>query len=298
MVAMDMKNNLFFTDLVCGIIIGVGMVAPGLSGGVFAVAFGLYPRIIEGIHQIRQHPIKVFCNLFWIGIGGVIGSVITLLIILSLIEYFPMPFTVLFVGFIIGSFKDIKSKIMNDLHTGWKIALFILFFTLILCIPLMPKINDTMMSLNTISIFILFFIGFILAGTLIIPGISGSMIMMALGVYTYLLTTGQKFLSGLVSLNISTVLFTALPLIIIGCGFVVGLILFAKGIKYLLDHYQSVLYVCILGLLVASPFSIVWEASVEYTAFFDYMGYTIPASLCLFVLGFLLARWIESNRPS
>lgn len=282
--------NYIVLEIIKGFFVGIGMVAPGLSGGLFAVALGIYPRIMKGISQLTRHPIQVIRDLFWIGIGGILGLIMTFFVILQFIEWFPLPFSLLFIGFILGSIPSISLKVKNDVQPFIKIFFFCLFFLLIILVPFVPQIDNGISQLNGSSISILILVGFILAGTLIIPGISGSLVLMALGFYTYLFQTVRDFSDGIFHLDFNLIGNAFVPLMLMMAGLILGLLVFAKSIHFLLEHYQSILYASVLGLLTASPFSIGWQVFSEYPNLLDHLWINIPLGvLCLF-LGVVLAK--------
>jgi len=290
---MKLQANQQLTEIAKGMVVGMGMIAPGLSGGVFAVALGIYPRIISGIEALPKTPIKVIKDLFWIGMGGLLGFLVTFSLLLQLIAYVPLPFSLLFIGFIIGSTPAIYRKLGNDVKPGIQWTVFILGLVLIIAMPFLPSSARSFDSLNLISILVLLAVGFIMAGTLIIPGLSGSMVMMALGFYTFLLNSARDLIDAALAFDIASVITLALPLVMLGVGLLIGLVAFATGMKQMLIRFPSTVYAFILGLLVASPFSIMFEAIQEYPNFFDQLIFQIPLSIVFAILGWVLARWMS-----
>jgi putative membrane protein len=287
---MGIKIKQVFIEIAKGFIVGMGMIAPGLSGGVFAVSLGIYPRIMKGISHILKHPIRVIKDLFWIGVGGVIGFSFTFILLLQLIAIVPLPFSLFFIGFIVGAIPGINAKIKNDVSKPWVYIFILTAFTLIVFMPLLPEVETDVSQLSFVSILILFIVGFILAGTLIIPGISGSLVLMALGFYTFLITSARDFIDVVFDFQIEAILTQAAPLIIVGVGFLIGLIIFAKSITYLLQKHQTLLYAFVTGLLLASPISIIWESVNAYENFFDGIVWNIPLGIVFLIFGFLLAK--------
>lgn len=285
---LNMKTR--FIEVLKGFVVGMGMLAPGLSGGVFAVTLGIYPRIMKGISSLFTQPIKVIRDLFWIGVGGALGFLVTFVLILQLIEWLPLPFTFLFIGFIIGAIPDVTHKIKNDGKIWLKVLFFVLFFALVTVLPFL-NVNETdMIAGDLLSQLLLVLVGFILAGTLIIPGISGSLVLMALGYYTYLLNLGRDLATSALTFDIASLLNGVWPLLFTAVGFVIGLIIFSKTINYLLQRQQSLLYTSVLGLLLASPFSIFLEAVNTYQNLNQLLWLMIPLSVLTLVSGAVIAR--------
>ncbi|MFZ9703879.1 MAG: undecaprenyl phosphate translocase family protein [Bacilli bacterium] len=279
-----------FIEVLKGFVVGMGMLAPGLSGGVFAVTLGIYPRIMKGIASLFTQPTKVIRDLFWIGIGGVLGFLVTFILILQLIAWLPLPFTFLFIGFIIGAIPDVTHKIKNDGKIWLKALFFVLFFALVTVLPFL-NVNETeMIAGDLLSQLLLVLVGFILAGTLIIPGISGSLVLMALGYYTYLLNLGRDLATSVLAFDITSLLNGVWPLLFTAIGFVIGLLVFSKMINYLLQRQQSLLYTSVLGLLLASPFSIFLEAVNAYPNLNHLLWLMIPLSILTLIGGVVIAK--------
>lgn len=279
------KPTFWWKDFLKGVLIGLGMLAPGLSGGVFAVALGVYPRIIHGINRLWKRPIDVVRDLIWLAIGGVIGLFITFYTILALIEYAPLPFTLLFVGFIIGSIPHVIQKQRHTLHLKRHLLITLVTATIIMSLPFLPRNNYLLNDINVQTTLTLFLVGLILAGTLVIPGISGSLVLLVMGFYVYLFETAKLFIDRLLTFEIPMIFEAAIPLIIVGLGLIIGVILFAYVLGWLLKQNQPLLYSGVLGLLIASPFAIILEAFETYSNISDGLGWSIPLSIILFIAG-------------
>lgn len=280
-----MKSS-WWIDALKGVAIGLGMLAPGLSGGVFAVALGVYPRIINGINQLWKKPWLVLQDLFWIGFGALIGLIITFFIILTLIEYAPLPFTLLFLGFIVGSIPEVYKKQHQPLTWKSHFVVTLLTATFVLILPFLPTQTHQLDVFNVQTIATLILVGFILAGTLIIPGISGSLVLLVLGFYVYLFETTRNLLDGLISLQWSLIMSAGLPILLVGIGLVVGVMVFAYGLGWLLKKYQTYVYSGVLGLLLTSPISIIIEAMDTYPNLWANLGWTLPLAILFLALGF------------
>lgn len=280
-----MKSS-WWLDALKGVLIGLGMLAPGLSGGVFAVVLGVYPRIINGINQLWKKPWHVLQDLFWIGIGGLIGLIITFFIILTLIDYAPLPFTLLFLGFIVGSIPEVFKKQHRPL--AWKShgAVTLLSSTFVFILPFLPSQTHQLDVVNVQTMFTLLLVGFVLAGTLIIPGISGSLVLLVLGFYVYLFQTARDLLDGLIAFDGSSIMSAGVPLLLVGIGLFVGVVVFAYVLSWLLKKYQSYVYSGVLGLLLTSPFSILIEAMDTYPNLWANLGWSIPLGILFLGLGF------------
>ena len=113
---------------------------------------------------------------------------------------------------------------------------------------------DTSFSVG--SVIKLFGVGVIAAATMVIPGVSGSMIMMILGYYNTIIDTINNFINALKAFDIAAMLDTFVVLVPFGIGVLVGIVAVAKLIEFMLKKYPLITYWAIIGLIVASPIAI------------------------------------------
>lgn len=284
-----------------GAVIGLGMLAPGLSGGVFAVSLGVYPRIIGGLNEFLRHPLKTLRDLIWIGLGGVLGIALTYFALLQAIERLPLPFSFLFIGFLLGSLPEIrqKSQTMIPRWKSWALSgiAFLFFSSSVLWSGETTQSSDWSVRMGLL----LFFAGIVLAGSLIIPGVSGSALMMGLGVYGFLLVSARDALRTLIDFRFDAMLASVVPLAVFGAGLILGILGFAKWMGHMLKRREPELYSAILGLLAAAPFAIVLESAQEFPDYWNNPGFTVPLGIVLMGFGMWGARRIarfEALHPS
>lgn len=270
-------------DLFKGILIGISNVMPGLSGATIAVVLNVYDRMLDFFSRIFTHPIKVLKETWALILGMLIGIAIALFGIIYLVEKFPVPTLMFLVGLIIGGIpkihdqtKDTKPKILD-------IFIFIIMMLLIIIIPFFKTENVVTINNNLGVFFLLFFLGAVAASAMIIPGVSGSMVLLALGYYVYIMDKANNLVSAIIHFNYAdfkTNFIIMFPFII---GIILGLVLASKLIKYLLNKYKITVYYAILGLLVASPFSVIYSMYTD-----EVIGPKIHESLVLsWILGAL-----------
>ena len=130
----------------------------------------------------------------------------------------------------------------------------------------------------------IFFVGIIAAATMVIPGVSGSMIMMILGYYNTIIDTINNFINALKDFNITAMLDTFVVLVPFGIGVVVGIVAVAKLIEFMLKKYPLVTYWAIIGLIVASPFAILIMMEVGTIGIME-----ILTGVVLLAIGFFIS---------
>ena len=175
------KDSLIY--LVKGMAIGIAMIIPGVSGGTLAVLLGIYDKMIESINDLFKHPKKSISILLPIVLGAGLGF-IALIYPLSLgLTHCPLIVISLFAGLIIGGIPSLYKTVQGkESIKGFIFSLLSLVLMVVLCF-IVPSID---LDLSTLTVGIWFYLllgGILSAVALVVPGISGSMILMILGLY-------------------------------------------------------------------------------------------------------------------
>ena len=220
----------FLTLLLKGFIIGIAKIIPGVSGALIAISFGIYEKAIKAISNFFENPINNFLFLFPIGLGVLLSISLTSGLILYFINNYYFPTILLFIGLIMGGIPSLIDNINIKKVKFIHILILILSFSTVFLIFLVNGQHFFVETSNELINFLLFFIiGFIDALTMIIPGISGTAVMMILGCYNLLL----NFLSSLTSVAaIFTNIFKVIPYLL---GIVLCVIILSKVMTYLSD---------------------------------------------------------------
>ena len=130
----------------------------------------------------------------------------------------------------------------------------------------------------------LFFIGLIASATMVVPGVSGSMILLLIGYYNPILSTVTGFFDAVKAVDFAVAMDKALILIPFGIGVVIGIFAIAKLIEILLKNYEAMTFSAILGLVVASPFAILIKSGIPALSFGN-----VSVSVVTFAVGFIIA---------
>ena len=260
----------FILDTIKGALIGVANVIPGVSGGTMAVSLGIYNRLISSISHLFRDFKKSIATLIPILLGCALGIVGFSYAIKYLLANQPLPTCLAFLGLILGGipvlFKDMKEgikKSKNGRLTAVNVLAFLLLFAFAIALPLLKSSDDTFMTLTATpdTMVILFFMGVIAAATMVIPGVSGSMIMMIFGYYYGIINSITGFIDGLKAGSISAMAAQLGILIPFGIGAVLGIFLISKLIEYLFERHTVSTYAAILGLILSSPFGIFYNTN-------------------------------------
>ncbi len=275
-----MINNikLFFK----GFIIGIANIIPGVSGGTLAISLGIYEKLIKILSNLFQDFKE---NLKFL-IPIILGAVSSLLILSKLINYclnkFEIQTILFFIGLIIGGIPLITRKAkVKKIKIRYIISFLVPFIFIISLIFLNNGFSNVDLNkINALDALMLFFVGVIAAATMIIPGISGSFVLMLLGYYKPII----KIISDLT--NFSHLYHNMLILIPLGIGILIGIVLVSKLINYLLKKHEKVTYFAILGFIFSSIVSIV----INITSF-TLIGFAV--GLLFMALGFVITYKIS-----
>lgn len=282
-----------------GILVGITSIAPGISGGTIAIALGFYESLINSIANIFSDFKRHFSYLFPYGVGAVISIAALSVVLDFLFENYTMPTSTLFIGLIIGTLPFIKNKVSGSLDgskPNYKhITIGSIFFVIVLIPVFIGEESATAIFAPDAqggagSIILFLVIGVIIAVTMIVPGLSGTMILMALGLYKLLLSTTSGFVTAVTSLDIPNVIDLLDAIIPIGLGFAVGGFFIARILNKLFQKIPSYIYSAIFALICATPIVMLAEINAS-----DLTLINIVISCITFIIGLLLVRKLGSE---
>ncbi len=256
---------------------GISDLIPGVSGGTIAVILGIYDRLLTAISGFFSKEWKRHIGfLLPLGIG--MGSAILLLsrVIEFLLENYHAPTQFFFLGLIVGVVPFMARQ--AEVKRNFKLSHYLVMFVAISLLIIMAfaktdyvlEIEGTL-TLSTIAI--LFFSGWLASMAMLLPGISGSFVLLVIGVYPVVI----QALSAL-----------HFPIIaVVGAGVVVGFIVSSKGIKYALARFPHVTYASIIGLIIGSLF-VVFPGIPS--------GGTLVISILTFFTGLLVVIFLGAGK--
>ena len=240
-----------------GFFMGIANVIPGVSGGTIAIILGIYEKFISAISNLFKNIKENFRFL----IPVVIGMLLAILILSSVIEYsydnFPIPTMLLFVGLVLGGIPMLLKNVIGRKECKMFSSYIILIFTfslviLMACSDLIfgsaKEVN--LLELNIGGYILLFIVGVIAAATMVIPGISGSLMLMLLGYYYPIIERINDFV------GFNNLTKNILILGVFGIGVLVGIVLISKLLEMLFEKYNTKTYFGVLGFIFASILAI------------------------------------------
>ncbi|MCI5584601.1 MAG: DUF368 domain-containing protein [Lachnospiraceae bacterium] len=272
-----------------GMVIGIANIIPGVSGGTMMVVMGIYDKLIHAITHLKSEFKEALRLLIPIVIGAAAGIVILTEVITRALEHFPVQTNFMFIGLIVGGLPIIIKKLKE---TGRKVnvgnaVVLVLFFILVAGFALIGEgeASARELSLNMMEIIKLFFIGVIASATMVIPGVSGSMVLMLLGYYYLILDSISEFIHALLAFDFPVLLEKTGILMPFGIGVLAGIGVIAKLIELVFEKRPDYAYCAIIGLIVASPLAIIFMSDLS-----KYNLAAILTGLITFGIGFFIAR--------
>jgi putative membrane protein len=259
-----MKINSSLLTIIKGLFIGIANIIPGVSGGTMAVSVGAYDELIGAVNHVRKDWRKSAKTLAPYVIGAGIGIGLLSFVIEGAMATYPLATACLFLGLILGGVPTLWNK-AKSYKVSWPEVLSFIIMAGTIVFMTFTKTSDAAsgpFSLDPVSLFLLFVVGIIAAATMVIPGVSGSLVLILLGYYNRILETLSSFIRGVLSLNLQSALDNFLPLLPFGIGVLLGIGLVAKLIEWLFEKFPSITYAGIIGLVAASPVAIFHEISL------------------------------------
>lgn len=234
---------------------------PGVSGGTVAFILGFYDDFVNSLNNIisgnKSDRIKSFKFLSKIGIGWIVGFTLSVLFITAIFEKNIYEINSLFLGFIIASIPLIIKSERKILVENKRNIIFLIIGIIIVCAmtyfnPLTGSGNSFSIRLDNLSmgfVSYIFISGMIAISAMVLPGISGSTILLIFGLYTPVLNAIKQVMK----LN-----FEYLPgIIIFGCGILVGVLVTVRIVRSLLRNFRSQTLYCIVGLMIGSIYAVI-----------------------------------------
>lgn len=241
-----------------GVVMGVANIIPGVSGGTMAVSMGIYDKMIHAATHLFSEFKKSMKVLIPLILGAAIGVVALARIIEFMFEKIPFQTNLLFIGLIIGGLPAITRKVKGKGIKVSYILAFLMFFAIVTGLAAIGEQEGTAadLSFSLINVVKLFGVGIVASATMVIPGVSGSMMLMLLGYYNPVLREVNRFIDNLVDFNIPGILDGCAVLVPFGIGVVAGIFAIAKVIEIIFEKFPEHAYWAIIGLIVASPIAI------------------------------------------
>ena len=271
-----------------GIVVGIANIIPGVSGGTMMVAMGLYDKLIHSITHLKSEFKESMKLLLPIFAGAGLAIVLLSRLFEFLLANYPIPTNFAFCGLIAGSLPFIFKKVKGHSVSTGKLIPFFIFFGIVILMAVLGENGGAAadVSFGLVNILKLFAVGVIAAATMVVPGVSGSMMLMLLGYYDTIIETINDFIDALIAFNLNEVLRVFGILAPFGIGIVIGIFAIAKLIEFIFKKAEIHAYYGIIGLILASPIAILMKT--------DWSQFSIPL-LAIGIITFIGGWFIASK---
>ena len=269
-----MKNIIL---IIKGFFMGIANIIPGVSGGTLAITMNIYERLINTINHFFKDIKSNIKFLSLLGIGILIALALGSNVITYSLDKYPLPTIMFFTGLILGGVPMLFNKIKTNINIK-NMLVFILTFTFIILIMFLKTNSDVSLdNLNITSYIKLFAVGLVAAATMIVPGISGSFMLMVMGYYEPIINTIKELTS------FNNIVNNIIILIPFGLGILAGFIILAKLLEFLFKKYEVITYFGIIGFVLASLIGIF----IETVFVFSIASFVV--GIILLIIGFGIA---------
>ena len=251
---------MFFVNLIRGFFMALADSVPGVSGGTIAFILGFYDQFIGSLNTLisknnKEEKLKALNFLIKIGIGWAIGLIGSVLFLASIFEEHIYNISSLFIGFIIFSIpliiKAERETLRNKyINLVWTVTGILIVVAISVFNPISSGggINISLSNLNIGLIIYVFLAGMIAISAMVLPGISGSTLLLIFGLYTTIIGAIKEVL---------TFNFSYVPILFIfGIGIITGLLSTIKLIRHALENARPQMIYLILGLMIGSIYAV------------------------------------------
>ena len=243
-----MKENIML--ILKGFALGIANVIPGVSGGTIAVILGIYEKLIDILSNLKTKLKENFKYLLFLAIGLILAIGLFSNAVTFCLKNYPFATILFFIGFIIGGMPPLLNKVKSKIDIKSVICFIIAFTVVMLMAFITPDtMNKSLDIINIKTLIILFLIGVLGAASMVLPGISGSFVLMLIGYYEPIMNSISEFT------KLNNLTHNFLILAMFGLGVLFGIIFMAKLIKILLEKYEIPMYMGIIGFVIASAIS-------------------------------------------
>jgi len=280
---MGPKDSLIL--FIKGFILGVANIIPGVSGGTLAISLGLYEQILDAIGSFFKNFKKHMGLLIPLVLGIGIALITTSKVVSYALSNFKAQTIFLFVGLIYGGTSLLMRKTRGKENVT-NIIIFAITFLVVIGLNFIKadSLTISFTNMGVVDYLLLILIGFIASSSMVIPGISGSFVLMIFGYYEKIINTVSNLT------NFSEFGSNLLILVPFGIGVLIGVVFMAKLITTLIKKHEVKTYFAIMGFVLSSIVVLILQID-KFTFNFG----NIFTCILAFLWGYLLARAIEKE---
>ena len=288
-------------DFFNGLAFGIIQTVPSISGGTIAIILGFYFDLIKAINHFRKDYRRHLRFLIPLFLGTAVGLVMFSSLVNLLLENHSFPTMLFFMGLILGIVPHIFSKVKEGGQKlgAREIVLIILPFPILLVMAIFrgETVTDpaeVIAAINIPFMLFIFFAGMLAAAALVIPGISGSFLLLLLGLYHVVIHSVSSLRVLLTDITDTALMLDILKVLgPLALGIIVGGLSMLRLIERLLERHQKPVYSVILGLMLASVVVLLMEPMVCRSGVSPLI---IAAGIATLAIGFVTSFFLGKKR--
>lgn len=274
---------------VLGFFIGLAVIVPGVSGSTVAIIFRLYHKLLYALGNIVRRFKKCIRFLLPIALGLIVGFVLGFLAIQRLIEISPFTIIGLFAGLMLGAFPAVYDEVRAEKKTPLRLGLFLVGLAVPVAISLVSVFaSEGAQSLEGLNVghYILFIVlGYLVAVTQVVPGLSATALLMAFGYFKAIVESVS-----ITAWQENPAVFGVYACLVV--GFVAGLVTFSKLLTKLFAKRRAASFFVIVGLSLGSILTMFFNPEI-YDVYQDWATQLnvldLSLGLVLFAVGIVAA---------
>lgn len=285
---------------ILGAFIGLAVIVPGVSGSAVAIIFRLYEKLLYALGGIFRRFKESARFLLPIALGGIVGLAAGFFGVRFLLNLLPFAIVALFAGLMLGAFPAVTDEIKGEKPTPLRIILFLLGLLFPIGLSALSVFGTPdMLSLENLAWYhylLFLLVGYAIAVTQLVPGLSATALLMTFGCFTPLIN----------SVSLTYWQENPMVLLVYAClavGFILGLLTFSNGLSRLLEKKRAPAFYTIAGLSLGSIVTMFFNPEIVEV----YESWTIGAAMwrelgigmALFGIGIIAATYFvryERNR--
>ena len=268
-----------------GFILGVANVIPGVSGGTLAVSLGLYERVLECVTTLFKKFKENLTFIMPIALGIGVAILSTSKLVTYALTNFKAQTIFFFFFLIFGGISLIMKKVKGQ-KSFFNICVLCIVFIFVLGLNFVKTdtFSISFTNMKLIDYVLLALVGFIASSAMVIPGISGSFVLMVFGYYEKIMAT-ISHLTTFKNIGQDLIIIT-----VFGIGVLLGILFMAKLITKLIEKNEVRTYFAIMGFVLSSIVVLLIEIGN-----FKFNFTNIATSILAFLWGYLLSRAIDKE---
>lgn len=267
-----------------GIIVGLGKIIPGVSGAMLAITLGIYDKCVYAISNFTKSVKDNMNLLFYIGIGIILSIGIFSNLVIFLLNNYYFITMCFFIGLIIGGLPKLYNESKIDVKKISNIVVIVISFTIIIILNSFSPEHIVKTEANFMT---LIGIGFLESFAMIVPGISGTALLMLLGYYDLVILRFSQIF------NIMSLFETIKFFIPFGLGMLIGVIIMSKIINICFKKYSIKTYCAIIGLILSSIYILIidiFKVTLNFKLFFMSLIFILIGGIISYILDYTMSN--------